>query len=189
MRIRLGAAIAAAVMGLAGAAGATVVTFDDLSGSGTVPVDYAGITWNGDWTYYDGPQDPFNPASAPTRVYDVVNEGRFNFASPVTFDGADFAGQDFATLRFDLYLAGALVGSSSSLTTSATPSFLSSGYGGLVDEVRVVSQTPDHFVMDNVTYNTNPAVVPEPATWAMMLTGFFGLGAMLRTRRRTCAAA
>ena len=26
--------------------------------------------------------------------------------------------------------------------------------------------------------------VPEPATWAMMLTGFFGLGAVLRTRRR-----
>lgn len=27
-----------------------------------------------------------------------------------------------------------------------------------------------------------PAAVPEPATWAMMLVGFFGLGAMLRRR-------
>ena len=28
------------------------------------------------------------------------------------------------------------------------------------------------------------AAVPEPSTWAMMLLGFGGLGAMLRSRRR-----
>lgn len=32
-----------------------------------------------------------------------------------------------------------------------------------------------------------PASVPEPATWAMMLAGFGGLGAMLRSRRRAAA--
>jgi hypothetical protein len=32
-------------------------------------------------------------------------------------------------------------------------------------------------------------VVPEPTTWALMLTGFFGMGALLRHRRRTAAAA
>jgi hypothetical protein len=31
--------------------------------------------------------------------------------------------------------------------------------------------------------------VPEPATWAMMLTGFFGAGAFLRRSRRSLAAA
>jgi hypothetical protein len=30
-------------------------------------------------------------------------------------------------------------------------------------------------------------VVPEPATWAMMLTGFFGLGAVLRRQRSALA--
>jgi hypothetical protein len=30
--------------------------------------------------------------------------------------------------------------------------------------------------------------VPEPATWAMMLIGFFGMGAMLRSRRAAAAA-
>lgn len=31
--------------------------------------------------------------------------------------------------------------------------------------------------------------VPEPATWAMMLTGFFGLGAVVRGQRKTAVAA
>jgi hypothetical protein len=31
--------------------------------------------------------------------------------------------------------------------------------------------------------------VPEPATWAMMLIGFFGLGAALRRRRAAGALA
>jgi hypothetical protein len=30
--------------------------------------------------------------------------------------------------------------------------------------------------------------VPEPTTWAMMLTGFFGMGAVLRRQRKTAAA-
>jgi hypothetical protein len=30
--------------------------------------------------------------------------------------------------------------------------------------------------------------VPEPTTWAMMLTGFFGLGTTLRRRRAALAA-
>ena len=48
----------------------------------------------------------------------------------------------------------------------------------------------DHpFTVDYVEGNGSPSVlnlavtaVPEPATWAMMVLGFFGLGAMLRSR-------
>jgi PEP-CTERM motif len=36
---------------------------------------------------------------------------------------------------------------------------------------------------------TIAAAVPEPATWAMMLAGFFGLGGMIRARRRVVAIA
>lgn len=34
----------------------------------------------------------------------------------------------------------------------------------------------------NILDNVSLSAVPEPATWAMMLLGFFGLGAMLRSR-------
>lgn len=37
--------------------------------------------------------------------------------------------------------------------------------------------------------NVRDAAVPEPATWAMMLVGFGGLGAMLRRKRRQLAIA
>lgn len=44
------------------------------------------------------------------------------------------------------------------------------------------------FVVDRV-YFTPTAAVPEPATWAMMLMGFGGLGAVLRRRRTVSALA
>jgi hypothetical protein len=46
----------------------------------------------------------------------------------------------------------------------------------------------DDFVIDRVNDDTGPnslVAVPEPATWAMMLLGFGGMGAMLRSRRRS----
>jgi hypothetical protein len=44
------------------------------------------------------------------------------------------------------------------------------------------------FVVDRV-YFAPTADIPEPATWAMMLMGFGGLGAVLRRRRTMTAAA
>jgi hypothetical protein len=38
-------------------------------------------------------------------------------------------------------------------------------------------------VVDNITFDVADAVVPEPATWAMMILGFGGVGATLRRRK------
>ena len=189
MRWLVGAALGAVLLTCATTAGATVVTFDDLSGDGVVPDGYAGITWNGQWSYTDGVQSPYTPASPPTRVYDGLPAGQFNFSAPVTFDGAYFSGFEDATVQFQLYLGGSLVGTSGVLAPSSTPSFLTSGYSGAVDEVRVVSPRANFFVMDDVTFNSIAAAIPEPATWTMLLLGFFGLGAALRARSRAAAAA
>ncbi|MGZ6018113.1 MAG: PEPxxWA-CTERM sorting domain-containing protein [Phenylobacterium sp.] len=43
-----------------------------------------------------------------------------------------------------------------------------------------IQRGPNNFIF-------NAGGVPEPATWAMMLTGFFGLGSMLRRRRAALA--
>jgi len=61
-------------------------------------------------------------------------------------------------------------------STSQTLSFLSIGTpGGL----------PPIAVLDGVSLTA----VPEPTTWAMMLLGFGGIGAMIRRRRQTLVAA
>jgi hypothetical protein len=61
-------------------------------------------------------------------------------------------------------------------------------FTGLYSDV-VVQTLSAPFTINDVTlsYQVNDlaaAVVPEPATWAMMLVGVFGMGAVLRSSRR-----
>lgn len=58
----------------------------------------------------------------------------------------------------------------------------------------IFASTGNSFEFDNIGAAALQSVidqgaVPEPATWAMMLTGFFGLGAALRGSRRRAALA
>jgi len=52
----------------------------------------------------------------------------------------------------------------------------------------------DYVFVDNVTFGAQyvgpgaDPTVPEPATWAILLLGFFGTGAVLRTHRRAAIA-
>jgi hypothetical protein len=47
----------------------------------------------------------------------------------------------------------------------------------------------DFLHVKQISYNAIVAAVPEPSTWAMMLLGFFGAGALLRSNRRRQVAA
>jgi PEP-CTERM motif len=47
---------------------------------------------------------------------------------------------------------------------------------------------PSYNTLDNVAI-AQTAGVPEPTTWALMLSGFFGAGAFLRRRRAMTATA
>ncbi|MBI5706045.1 MAG: PEP-CTERM sorting domain-containing protein [Armatimonadetes bacterium] len=170
------AAMLLSVVGV-GISQATIVNFDDLSGQAAVADGYGGITWSvGGWEHYDWDQNPYNAHSLHQRVYSYSN-GVFEFSSDVVFNGAWFAGQDSTSVSFDLYDDGNLVASSGSMNTSATPTWLGSGYGGMVDKVKVVSNAYGFFVMDDVTYNA----VPEPASIAALAGGAL---VVLRRRRK-----
>ena len=52
----------------------------------------------------------------------------------------------------------------------------------------LVGQGSDFVQFDNVVLSSG-AAVPEPATWALMLMGFFGLGSALRSARRVSPTA
>ena len=64
--------------------------------------------------------------------------------------------------------------------------------GGLSNTQGLILQFgPDGYevAIDNIAYDLSPltAGVPEPASWAMLITGFGLTGAMARRRRQVCA--
>ena len=172
--------ICAAILVLAvGSAQADVINFDDLIGQAQLPIGYAGLNWDTNWTYYDWSQPPYTPASGRTRVYTHNYGGWIDFSPlgvPVTFDGAYFSGYNYAVMHFEGYLGGTLVGTSGTLAPSSTPTFLNANFGGPVDYVNVVCATFDYFVMDDVTFTP----VPVPGAVLLGLLGLSAAGIKLR---------
>jgi hypothetical protein len=58
------------------------------------------------------------------------------------------------------------------------------GDGGGISDRIVVSNIEGHA---DLKFSSDPGALPEPAVWSMMLTGFFGMGAMLRRRKQVTA--
>ena len=177
------ASIAALALSLGAApAFATVLNFDDIASDGAVPAAYGGLDWtSAGWTVFSQPQAPYTAHSGDGRIASGFlaedASSRIGFGQLAQFDGAWVAGQQGATLSFQLYLNGALVHESAVLDPSATPSFLASGYAGWVDSVVVHSSNHGEFVLDDLSFT---AAVPEPQT-ALLLAG--GLLALALRRR------
>ena len=167
-------------------ASATVLTFDDIAVNGAVPANYGGLDWSaGDWFAFDDAQAPFTPHSGSTRVASGFGDAdaatAIGLGDGETFQGAWFAGYDDVAVTFRLYEHGALVATSATLGTSATPAWLASGYAGRVDEVIVSSADQGAWVMDDFTFS---AAVPDPDSLALMAGGLFALAAFARRQRR-----
>jgi hypothetical protein len=112
-----------------------------------------------------------------------------------TFDAPVFA---FGIDIFDLGTSGAsslfilVDGVEHTLFSSVTGANGNLRFGGVTDasgmtNISIYSTNQyDVIELDNVSYRGG--AVPEPATWAMMLVGFGGLGAALRRRRALALA-
>jgi hypothetical protein len=183
-KILVGVVLTVFLLGMAAYASTTVCTFDDLVGQAPVPDGYCGITWSGNWTYYGFSQPPYNPHSPPNRIYDQSNSTNFfSFPTPEVFQGAWIAGNSFATVTFDLYNGNNLVWTSATGIPTDTPTFLASGYSGLVTKVVVDSPAPDFFILDDVTYGTGGGT-PEPASLLLLGSGLLALGSRARKALR-----
>jgi hypothetical protein len=66
---------------------------------------------------------------------------------------------------------------------STSGSFIVNGNGKTISSITLTT-TSNSFEVDNLAISANLAAVPEPATWAMMLTGFGLVGLSARRRQR-----
>lgn len=107
------------------------------------------------------------------------------------FDASAVAGGDgtgATNLLVSGYLGAALV-NSANFTISDTGFASFGGLGGSFDRlVFDATNGGGGFQLDNVVLNAG-AAVPEPATWALMITGFGMVGAGLRRRTTSVALA
>lgn len=169
---------------LSASAATTVLNFDDLL-DGVVPMNYGGLNWSlGGWTAFSAPAAPYTANSGAGRITTGFGaddaSSLIDFGQAVQFEGAYFAGLGGAGLSFQLFSGGTLVHQSALLDPSETPTFLASGYAGLVDAVRISSANHGEFVMDDLSFTT---AVPEPQTYALLLSGLAVVGWVARRRR------
>jgi uncharacterized membrane protein len=114
--------------------------------------------------------DPNETAGAATFFEDINNHGL------VVGQWQDTSGNDHA---FELNSATGVFTELTLAGASSVDAF------GINDKGQVVLNAEVRGAEVNYLYT--PGGVPEPATWAMMLTGFFGLGSRLRRRRAALA--
>jgi len=164
-----------------------IVTFDNLPGAhGFIPLSYAGITWDAgtEWQYFQSTAyntgSIFVPHSGTTVAYAQSKESIISFSTPQVFDGAWFSGYQ-GTEYFTLKDASNnVLFTSSSLSLTATPQFLGSGYSGRVSIVDVYSTSTNTWVLDDLTYHS-AAAVPEPGSIALLIgMGLSGAGFLIR---------
>ncbi|MEK8051012.1 PEP-CTERM sorting domain-containing protein [Ideonella sp. DXS22W] len=178
-------------------AGAAVFTFEDLTppaatGYDAMPNSYAGLTFSG-WYYgYDNTYTPasgvidlFTDYADPTNPADyvVTKNNSITSATPFYFGGAWFSG--YSGVTFELSLGGTLVATSATLPDAGAlpyaPTFLDSGYAGLVDSV-VVSGVQGYYSMDDLSVTFQSAQgVPEPSSLLLAVGALAAVGA---TRRK-----
>jgi len=132
-----------------------VLDFEDLQGTGQIPTDYKGLTWDSEWKYYSLlPIPPLYYAhSGVSGAYNYNMMSVISFPQPVTFNGAWFSGPSgYSTVQFYGYLGATLVGTSASLAVNPTPTFLAANFPDKVDRIEVHSTTVDYWVIDDFSY-------------------------------------
>jgi hypothetical protein len=143
----------------------------------------------------------FSSASGVKGVFDRSSSGNMSFAGPKEFclkasNGANCSGGGgggiddgaFGTGVFSLNFASEIVGGANKkpvITPLDAPALVTlENFNVRYQSVPGISST-----VGAASYSSEgPAMVPEPATWAMMIVGFFSLGAMIRRSRTILAA-
>jgi hypothetical protein len=152
----------------------TVITFEDLSGSGPLPLDqYAaqGMHFAGTPYYYQWEQWPWTPHSGSTRVYPEHSSGTLSVTFDVakSFVGAWLAGPPASASLACTDADNKAVGSTTWITLSPTPTYLSLVGSGI--RKCAFTGPPGQWILDDVTFDS-----PEAITFGALADATFGDG-------------
>ena len=117
----------------------------------------------------------------------------FNYSAPfdgglvTVWSGLDGTGTELASLNLPLTANGANNPDCGGKNYCPDVPF-GVTFSGTAESVNF-SGTANFIVYDDITLGSSSPGIPEPATWAMMLVGFGGLGAAMRSNRRKQAVA
>ena len=188
------------ILGFAGAAGATVLTFDDLaptSNFATIGNGYGGFDWaqmgyqNSTYSGVAGSGYDYGVVSGNYVAYNRWAQVATVSDSVFDFNGAYFTGawNDGLNINIQGLSGGTVLYNETIQVDHNGPTWFSANYIGIDQLVFssyggtdvVFGGSGEHFVMDNFTYNET-APVPEPSTILLMGVGLLGLVGYNRKR-------
>lgn len=185
---------------IAGAANATVLTFDDISlPSSYVPIgaasatNYGGFTFDTRWFVgHTNTSSSYANASHSGQQYisngNDVNDLIISKASDFTFNGAWFAAPTHSSpaewINITAFGAGnALIGSTGNVAINGTEKWIAANFAN-VRSLKITRGDGGWFTMDDLTFNEGASAIPEPTSVALFGLAFLGLAAARRRKQK-----
>lgn len=156
-----------------------IVTADfDLSGGGSLSFDIIQGSYDRNYNYFEGADDP---GEAVYLRYST--DAGLNWIDMDSF-GPGYVTRDYYLANFQEPLNGVNHAIDDWTHFSYSTASASSVRFQLV-QFSDSGDCCDHWAVDNVVLTSG--AVPEPASWALMIAGFGGVGAVMRRRREMTA--
>lgn len=157
-------------------------------------------TWDGSHGLINNPGPSFAPD--PSDWYNYSNWKDLTFLLPVGVTSVGFSLEQVQTADTILINGNVVVGNLIELVGPGTATYTEpgcctfnarNGYlrfdsDAAITSLQILSTAGDGYMIDHFAFNAQQGGVPEPTTWALMISGFSLVGAAMRRRRAIISA-